>query len=170
MFEVTKKNFNEFMIYLRNNVNSNYEFLNPLLLCKTFQKKRCDDAITKSPILTLGAYCFRTYYCIDKKVDKYKLLVLNDFKSVEKNCNNIYKQTVEKSNFMNDLIELVQQNIKVCENSVGKKNDLIPKIISLKEIKDKKHYNDDILDYFRDYGMCLYSLSTEEKNDDCCIF
>ena len=30
--------------------------------------------------------------------------------------------------------------------------------------------NDDILDYFRDYGMCLYSLSTEEKNDDCCIF
>ena len=39
MVEVTKKNFNEFMIYLRNNVNSNYEFLNPLLLCKTFQKK-----------------------------------------------------------------------------------------------------------------------------------
>ena len=97
----------------------------------------------KNPILTLGAYCFRTYYCIDKKVDKYKLLVLNDFKSVEKNCNNIYKQikiyeklmkelnidensdlykqTVEKSNFMNDLIELIQQNIKVCENSIGKK-------------------------------------------------
>ena len=51
---------------------------------------------------------------------------------------NLYKQTIEKRNFMNELIELVKQNIKVCENSIGKKNDLIPKIISLKEIKDKK--------------------------------
>ena len=39
---------------------------------------------------------------------------------------------------MNELIELVKQNIKVCENSIGKKNDLISKIINLKEIKDKK--------------------------------
>ena len=69
----------------------------------------------------------------------------------------LYKQTVEKGNFMNDLIELVQH----CENSIGKKNDLIPKIISLKEIKDKKNYNDDILDYFRDYGMSLFSLSVK---------
>ena len=120
MFEVTKKNFNEFMIYLRNNVNSNYEFLNPLLLCKTFQKKRCDDAITKSPILTLGAYCFRTYYCIDKKVDKYKLLVLNDFKSVEKNCNNIYKQIKIYEKLMKELN--IDENSDLYKQTVEKRN------------------------------------------------
>ncbi len=69
-------------------------------------------------------------------------------------------------------LELVKQN-KSLWKFYRKKNDLIPKIISLKEIKDKKHYNDDILDYFRDYGMCLFSLSVkenDEKDDNCFIF
>ena len=196
MLQKTKNNFTQFMNELKENVNSNYKFLNPLLLCKTFRKERCDEAITKSPILTIGAYCFRCYYNIHKKIDKYKKFVYTDFKSLKNNCTNIlnqlkiyvtlmkeldikensdlYQQTQEKIKFMNELLDLIKKNLIVCENSLkpiqGKKIDLIPKIISLKEIKDQKHFNDDILDYFRDYGMCLYSLSTEEKNDDCCIF
>ena len=52
---------------LRKKIQIGYEYLNPLLLCKTFIKEKCDEAIIKSPVLCLGAYSFRTLYKLEKK-------------------------------------------------------------------------------------------------------
>ena len=67
---------------LKKLVKNKYEFLNPLLLCKTFYKDKCDEAIRKSPVLTLGAYSFRSLYKIDKKLSGYKQEALDDFKKL----------------------------------------------------------------------------------------
>ena len=61
MLQKTKNNFTQFMNELKENVNSNYKFLNPLLLCKTFQKK---DVMN--------------YYLKIFDVDKVKLLEKKD--------------------------------------------------------------------------------------------
>ena len=47
--------------------------------------------------------------------------------------------------------------------------DLVPRIITLKEINFHRDYYEDILDYFKDYGMCLYDFYAQEKKEDECI-
>ena len=51
----------------------------------------------------------------------------------------------------------------------GKNVDLVPRIITLKEINFHRDYYEDILDYFKDYGMCLYDFSTVNKKEEECI-
>ena len=197
LFQDTRIRFNNFMNDLRKRVKSKYEFLNPLLLCKTFIKENCDEAIRKSPVLTLGAYSFRSLYKIDRKMKNYKIEALNDFKILEDNCNiilnqikvykqmmdnlnvrensDLYNQTQQKIKFMNELLGIIRNNVYDLENVInipeGRNIDLIPRIISLKEINYHRDYYEDILDYFKDYGMCLYDFTPKAKaNEECFIF
>ena len=47
MFINTRKRFNYFINDLKNKVGYKYDYLNPLLLCKTFNKDKCDEAVKK---------------------------------------------------------------------------------------------------------------------------
>ena len=193
-FTETRAKFNTFMNDLRKLVKNKYEFLNPLLLCKTFYKDKCDEAIRKSRVLTLGAYSFRSLYKIDKKIKGYKQEALDDFIILEKNCtyllnqvkvykkmmenldikekSDLYNQTQQKINFIGELLGIIRNNIDMLEivnSPQGKNVDLVPRIITLKEINFHRDYYEDILDYFKDYGMCLYDFSTVNKKEEECI-
>ena len=196
LFNETRNNFNIFMNNIKRKIKSGYDYINPLLLCKTFIKDKCDEAIIKSPVLCLGAYSFRSLYKIDKKAKNCQRDALRDFKTLEDNCNIIlnqirtYKkmmnelcvhensdldlQTRQKIRFMEELLSIIRNNINTLEyvtnNPQGKKYELIPRIITLKEINYHRDYFDDILDYFKDYGMCLYDFLSRENKDECLIF
>ena len=84
-------------------------------------------------------------------------------------------QTQQKINFMTEILNIIQNNVDVLEyatnNPHGMKFDLTPRIITLKEINFHRDYYDDILDYFKDYGMCLYEfLSKEKSKEECLIY
>ena len=196
LFEETKNNFKIFMNMLQKNIKSGYKYINPLLLCKTFIKDKCDEAIIKSPVLCLGAYSFRSLYKLDKKMNNCQKDALNDFIILEENCNILlnqirtYKkmmnelcviensdldlQTRQKIRFLEELLDIIRNNKNTLQYAVnnpkGKKYELIPRIITLKEINYHRDYFDDILDYFKDYGMCLYDFHTKESKDECSIF
>ena len=196
LFEETKNNFKIFMNMLKNNIKSGYKYINPLLLCKTFIKDKCDEAIIKSPVLCLGAYSFRSLYKLDKKMNNCQKDALNDFIILEENCNILlnqirtYKkmmnelcviensdldlQTRQKIRFLEELLDIIRNNKNTLQYAVnnpkGKKYELIPRIITLKEINYHRDYFDDILDYFKDYGMCLYDFHTKESKDECIIY
>ena len=196
LFEETKNNFKIFMNMLKKNIKSGYKYINPLLLCKTFIKDKCDEAIIKSPVLCLGAYSFRSLYKLDKKMNNCQKDALNDFIILEENCNILlnqirtYKkmmnelcviensdldlQTRQKIRFLEELLDIIRNNKNTLQyavnNPIGKKYELIPRIITLKEINYHRDYFDDILDYFKDYGMCLYDFHTKESKDECSIF
>jgi preprotein translocase subunit SecA len=193
----TRIKFNQFMFDLKNKVDSGYEYLNPLLLCKTFSKTKCDLAVEKSPILALGAYSFRSLFKIDKKLKNYKIESLNDFLIIERNCiillnqfiiyenmmnklkvnrkSDLFKQNQEKILFINEYIQLIRNNInimkKINNDPNSKHIEVVSKIINLDDINVGKKYNQDTLDYFKDFGMCLYILScTNAKEEGCNIY
>ena len=55
--------------------------------------------------------------------------------------------------------------LEIVNSPQGKNVDLVPRIITLKEINFHRDYYEDILDYFKDYGMCLYDLFTVNKKE-----
>ena len=195
VFTEVRKKFNFFMNDLKKRIKGRYIYLNSLLLCKTFNKDKCDEAVIRSPVLCLGAYSFRSLYKLDKKVNNCIKDAYKDFKTLENNANIIlnqlrtYKQMMVKLNvkensdlddqirqkirFVEELLSIITTNIDVLYNNIsnpnGKKIELIPKIITLKEINYHRNYYDDILDYFKDYGMCLYEFETQEKKTEECI-
>lgn len=196
-FNEIRNNFNFFMKDLKKRVKGTYKYLNSLLLCKTFNIDKCIEAIIRSPVLCLGAYSFKSLFKLDHKENKCREDAYNDFKTLENNCIIImnqlktYKQMMEKLNvkensdlddqirqkirFTDELLKIIRNNIDIlyiCISSpYGKKIEISRKIITLKEINFHRDYFDDILDYFKDYGMCLYELQTQEKkSEDCLIY
>ena len=76
--------------------------------------------------------------------------------------------------FLEGLLDIKRNNKNTLQYAVnnpkGKRYELIPRIIILKEINYHKDYLDDILDYSKDYGMRLYDFNTKESKDECSIF
>ena len=195
IFTEVRIKFNNFMNDLKRRVKGLYEYFNPLLLCKTFNKDKCDEAIIRCPVLCLGAYSFRSLYKLDRKLKNSKKEAYDDFITLKNNCNIILNQlkiynkmmielnVKEKSDlddqirqkirFVGDLLNIIKNNIDVLYNTINSPNcksiELIPKIITLKEINYHSNYYDDILDYFKDYGMCLYQFQSKEKKSEECI-
>ena len=195
IFSEVRNKFNFFMNDLKKRTKGRYIYLNSLLLCKTFNKDKCDEAIIRCPVLCLGAYSFRSLYRLDKKVNNCRVDAYNDFKTLENNCNIIlnqlrtYNQMMAKLNvkensdlddqirqkirFVGELLSIIRNNINILHISITNPNaknfELIPRIITLKEINFHRDYYDDILDYFKDYGMCLYEFQTQEKKQEECI-
>jgi len=191
----TKIKFKNLMKTLRKSVENRYEYFNPLLLCKTFEEERCDEAIGRSPIFCLGAYLFRTFCNIDRQNYHFSAKAKYDFDSLEENCqillnqiyiymdiikeigikenSDLYRQTEQKIKFFVFLLALIRKNKKIInhysENLEQIKNlSLAPKVINLAQVNSEKEYNNEILSYFKDYGMCLYNLEEVEKKDSSC--
>ena len=132
---------------------------------------------------------------IDKKLRNYKIEALNDFIILERNCNillnqyeiyecmmrklnvkansDLYKQNQEKIIFINEYLQLIRKNINILQNIINnpqlKHIDVVSQIFSLKELNIERKYSEDTLDYFRDYGMCLYNLVYQQSNGEECI-
>ena len=133
----TRDNYQKFKISILGNLDKNkYEFLNPLLLSKTLLPGNCDEAIKRSPILTLGAYLYRTYLKSKKISDEeeYIKFALDNFKNLENNCkiikdqfetyskllkqigikkdSDLFKQNNEKKNFLEfEILTIIRKNI-----------------------------------------------------------
>jgi preprotein translocase subunit SecA len=197
LLEQTKSNFKILMNNLRKNIENRYEYFNPLLLCKTFEEDRCNEAIDKSPIFCFGAYLFRTFYKIEHH--DYFFRNKNDFELLENNCNiflnqinvyinmmkelnindnsDLYQQTLQKQQFFIYLSNLIKYNKDILKNYINESQpntnlDLIPKIVYLDDINKNGEYNNEIMNYFKDYGMCLYNLEygQRKENSNCNIF
>ena len=198
LLKQTRNNFKKFMKNLKKSVENRYEYFNPLLLCKTFEEDRCDEAIEKSPIFCFGAYLFRIFYNIDHH--NYFFENKKYFDSLENNCiiflnqiniyfnmmnelkvkenSDLYKQTLQKHKFFGCLLNLIRYNKKKLSQYIkiqeqNKNLVLTPKVVNLEEISKNAEYNDEILNYFKDYGMCLYNLEYTQKNQNisnCSIF
>ena len=196
-FNEIRNKFNFFMNDLKKRVKGRYIYLNSLLLCKTFNKDKCIEAIIRSPVLCLGAYSFKSLYKLDQKEKNCREDAYKDFKTLENNCiiilnqlktykkmmaelnvkenSDLDDQTRQKIRFIGELLNIIRNNIDILEFCIssphGKNIELTREIITLKEINFHRDYFDDILDYFKDYGMCLYELQKKKKkSEDCSIF
>ena len=195
MFSEVRNKFNFFMNDLKKRIKGRYIYLNSLLLCKTFNKDKCNEAVIRSPVLCLGSYSFRSLYNLRNNASNCRQDAYHDFKTLENNCNIIlnqlrtYNQMMVKLNvkensdlddqirqkikFVGELLSIIRNNIDVLYDNIanqnGKNIELIPKIITLKDINYLRDYYDDILDYFKDYGICLYEFQTQEKKPEECI-
>ena len=196
-FNEIRNKFIYFMNDLKKRVKKRYIYLNPLLLSKTLRKDDCIEAIIRSPVLCLGAYSFKSLYKLDQKEKFCREDSYNDFKTLEINCIIIlnqlktYKKMMDELNikensdlddqikqkirFTNELLSIIRNNKDILEFCIssphGKNIELKRRIITLKEINFHRDYFDDILDYFKDYGMCLFELQTQEKKrEECLIF
>ena len=192
----TRKKFKNFMLTLRKSVEKRYEYFNPLLLCKTFEEIRCDEAVVRSPVFCLGAYLFRIFYKVYHH--NYFPENINDFEFLENNCiiflnqikiyanimkelkieenSDLYQQTFQKYKFFEFLLDLVTKDKNSFKNYIVNSEtntnfELIPNVINLEDINKNGEYNDEILNYFKDYGMCLYNFTLEKKAvSKCNIF
>ena len=138
IFEKTRNNYTKFKESINEQFNNNnYTFLNPLILSKTLLKKNCDEAIRRSPILTLGAYLYRIF--LETKQENNKKEYLNfcfeQFTKLEDNCtiinnqfevccnlmkkigvkedSDLFKQNKEKIKFLNDeILSMIRNNLR----------------------------------------------------------
>ena len=197
LLEETRNKFKNFMNALRKNIENRYEYFNPLLLCKTFEEIRCDEAIERSPVFCLGAYLFRIFYKIYNH--NYFPENINDFELLENNCriflnqikiygnimkelkieenSDLFQQTFQKYKFFEYLLGLIINNKNTFKNYIEKSEintnmELIPNVIHLNDINKNGEYNDEIINYFKDFGMCLYNFLFKKKNasSKCNIF
>ena len=122
----TRANYENFKNSILENIENNkYEFLNPLILSKSLLPENCDKAIERSPILTLGAYLYRTYLKSKKINDEeeYINFALDNFKNLENNCKIIkdqfetYSKLMEKIGIKKDS-DLFKQNNEKVNNSI----------------------------------------------------
>lgn len=201
LLQQTKNKFKIFMKSLKENMENRYEYFNPLLLCKTFEKDRCDEAVEKSPIFCLGAYLFRTCYKIDHH--NYYFNNKNDFDSLEVNClifmnqiniymnmlkeielkenSDLYQQMLQKYKFFGGLLKLIRYNKNylkqfLLNSELNKNLELVTNVVNIEQMNKSLKCNDEIINYFKDYGMCLYYLESSQKrgynewNSNCSIF
>ena len=97
-----------------------------------------------------------------------------------KENSDLYIQNEQKIRFMYELVGIINKNINILnfvhQNHQRNHLEIFRTIITLKQINKYRNYNDDILDYFKDYGMCLYEFSCQEikrrpdDDDNCNIF
>ena len=200
LLQQTKNKFKIFMKSLKENMENRYEYFNPLLLCKTFEKDRCDEAVEKSPIFCLGAYLFRTCYKIDHH--NYYFNNKNDFDSLEVNClifmnqiniymnmlkeielkenSDLYQQMLQKYKFFGGLLKLIRYNKNylkqfLLNSELNKNLELVTNVVNIEQMNKSLKCNDEIINYFKDYGMCLYYLESSQKrgynewNSNCSI-
>lgn len=137
--KILRDNYHNFKISILGEIEKNkYEFLNPLILSKTLLPGNCDKAIKRSPILTLGAYLYRTYLKSMKIIDEeeYINFALDNLKKLENNCkiikdqfetysklmkkigikkdSDLFKQNIEKKNFLElEILAIIKKNISV---------------------------------------------------------
>lgn len=138
ILEKTRENYKKFKDSIIENIKNKYEFLNPLILSKTLLPENCDEAIKRSPFLTLGAYLYRTFLKSQKikNQEEYINFAIDNFKNLDNCCNilnnqfkiyaelmkkigvkedsDLFKQNNEKMNFLNiEILTLIKKNLSV---------------------------------------------------------
>ena len=155
----TRKKFKNSTRTLRKSVEKRYEYFNPLLLCKTFEEIRCDEAVVRSPVFCLGAYLFRIFYKVYHH--NYFPENINDFEFFDNNCiiflnqikiyanimkelkieenSDLFQQTFQKYKFFEFLLDLVTKDKNSFKNYIVNSEtntnfELIPNVINLEDI------------------------------------
>ena len=154
IFEKTRNNYKKFKESINAQFNNNnYTFLNPLILSKTLVKENCDEAIKRSPILTLGAYLYSIFLETKQQnnEEEYLNFCFENFKKLEENCkiinnqfevcrnlmkkigvkeeSDLFKQNNEKIKFLNiEILSIIRDNLKIINN------------IKIMEIYENKKY------------------------------
>jgi len=96
-----------------------------------------------------------------------------------KKDSDLYIQNEQKTYFLNEILNIFQNNksflinflININQNKNMVDFEINPIVISLNE-KFGNKYMENIIDYFKDYGMCLYFFEFIRKSDSskCNIF
>ena len=172
MFKIIQyiKEINSNNFYANDNDNNNNEK-------KKYYQNICNDTIAK----------------IEKNFDiliKCIILLLNQFNTYKnligflgfnKDNLEIFQQNEEKIVLMKEILTLMKNNFKVFQSykNEEKKNSVFLKVtrFSLKKFIEIKELNINqlVVEYFREYGVCLFKLKGEKKkinkdDSDCLIY
>lgn len=181
-FNLIKSEYEKFKSSIFNDIRGEYNYSNALILSKTKIVRNCDEAVRRSPILSLGAYMYRSFENINNKNENYKNNILSDFKNLEKNLSilknqflhyremmdklkinrnsDLSTQNKEKIEFVEELHSLISKNTKIVENHIRQNNyEFSAKRVFLSDLNFEKRYSKNIIEYFKDYGgICLFEL------------
>ena len=174
-FNLIKSEYKKFKQSIFNDIKGKYNYLNALILSKTKLVPNCDEAIRRSPVLSLGAYMFRSFENINKRNTNYKNNVLLDFQILERNLSilrnqylfyqemmnklqisknsDLYMQNKQKIKFVEELYSFINNNAQIVKSYKNQNNyELSAKRVFLNDLKFEERYSKNIIEYFKDFG------------------
>ena len=187
-FNLIKSEYKKFKQSIFNDIKGKYNYLNALILSKTKLVPNCDEAIRRSPVLSLGAYMFRSFENINKRNTNYKNNVLLDFQILERNLSilrnqylfyqemmnklqisknsDLYMQNKQKIKFVEELYSFINNNAQIVKSYKNQNNyELSAKRVFLNDLKFEERYSKNIIEYFKDFGgICLFELEPYKKS------
>ena len=187
-FNLIKSEYKKFKQSIFNDIKGKYNYLNALILSKTKLVPNCDEAIRRSPVLSLGAYMFRSFENINKRNTNYKNNVLLDFQILERNLSilrnqylfyqemmnklqisknsDLYMQNKQKIKFVEELYSFINNNAQIVKSYKNQNNyELSAKRVFLNDLKFEERYSKNIIEYFKDFGgICLFELEQYKKS------
>ena len=105
--------------------------------------------------------------------------LINQFKTYKKILGNlgynkddleISQQNNQKIAFMENILDLMKENLKIIKNYNNKKEQIFLKVVrfSLTKFKDvrKLEINNLVIEYFKEYGLRLFILREKKRNND----
>ena len=187
-FNLIKSEYKKFKQSIFNDIKGKYYYSNALILSKTKLVPNCDEAIRRSPVLSLGAYMFRSFENINKRNTNYKNNVLLDFQILERNLSilrnqylfyqemmnklqisknsDLYMQNKQKIKFVEELYSFINNNAQIVKSYKNQNNyELSAKRVFLNDLKFEERYSKNIIEYFKDFGgICLFELEPYKKS------
>ena len=187
-FNLIKSEYKKFKQSIFNDIKGKYNYLNALILSKTKLVPNCDEAIRRSPVLSLGAYMFRSFENINKRNTNYKNNVLLDFQILERNLSilrnqylfyqemmnklqisknsDLYMQNKQKIKFVEELYSFINNNAQIVKSYKNQNNyELSAKRVFLNDLGFEERYSKNIIEYFKDFGgICLFELEPYKKS------
>ena len=187
-FNLIKSEYKKFKQSIFNDIKGKYNYSNALILSKTKLVPNCDEAIRRSPVLSLGAYMFRSFENINKRNTNYKNNVLLDFQILERNLSilrnqylfyqemmnklqisknsDLYMQNKQKIKFVEELYSFINNNAQIVKSYKNQNNyELSAKRVFLNDLKFEERYSKNIIEYFKDFGgICLFELEPYKKS------
>ena len=187
-FKLIKSEYEKFKFSIFKDINGEYYYSNALILSKTKLVHNCDEAIRRSPILSLGAYMYRSFENINNRNANYKNNTLLDLKNLEKNLlilrnqflyyeemmdklqinrnSDLFMQNKEKIEFIEELYSFINKNTQIVNKYINQNNyEFSAKRVYLSDLNFEKRYSKDIIEYFKDFGgICLFETKPYKKS------
>jgi len=187
-FNLIRAEYKKFKQSIFNDIKGKYNYSNALILSKTKLVPNCDEAIRRSPVLSLGAYMFRAFENINNRNTNYKNNVLLDFQILERNLSilknqyllyqemmkklqinqnsDLYMQNKEKIKFVEELYSFINKNTQIVKSYINQNNyEISAKRVFLSDLNFEDRYSKDIIEYFKDFGgICLFELEPYKKS------
>ena len=187
-FNLIKSEYEKFKSSIYNDIKGEYNYSNTLILSKTKLVPKCDEAIRRSPILSLGAYMYRSFENTNNRIANYKNNLLSDFNNLERNLlilknqflyyeemidkleisrnSDLFMQNKEKIEFVEEIYLIIDKNMQIVKNYLNQNNyEFSAKRVFLSDLNFDKKYSKDIIEYFKDFGgICLFELNPYKKS------